>query len=110
MKQILFLLLLCSNLKAQTVLTDSIFARNDSVFILRKELRYEFLADTMELHARLLQIDNIIDVFEAEQDEIRDKLIFFKLNGPGSMMQAPAQPRKSKQPATKPKTPKKKKG
>ena len=110
MKQILFLLLLCSNLKAQTFVTDSIFARNDSIFILRKELRYELLLDTAELSARLNQIGDIIDVFEAEQDAIREKLIFFKLNGPGSMMQAPAQPRKSKQPATKPKTPKKKKG
>ena len=107
MKQILFLLLFASQIQAQTIATDSIFARNDSVFILRKELKYEFLADTMELHARLLQIDNIIDVFEAEQDEIRDKLIFFKLNGPGSMMQAPAQPKSvqpAKQPATKPKS------
>lgn len=60
------------------VATDTLIMRNDSVFMVKQEVKYEFIGDTTEMHQRILQIDEIISVFEDEQAKLREQISFFK--------------------------------
>ena len=88
---ILFLLTVCvQGIKAQKLTSkDSLITRNDSVFIVRYQTKYEFVPDTAELHQRILQINDIIDVFENEQAEIRKQILFFKTTKENALLIPP---------------------
>lgn len=70
--------------------------RNDSVFYVRTQQLYEYVPDTVGLRDRYVQLQGIIEGLEAEQLAIRERISFFKANGPSSI-------RTTRQPATKPK-------
>jgi hypothetical protein len=96
MKNILFFLLIPVFSFAQKVEQDSMIVRNDSVFYVRTQQLYEYIPDTVGLRDRYTQLQGIIDGLEAEQLAIRERISFFKINGPSSIKAV-------KQPATKPK-------
>lgn len=110
MKNILFFLTLISfPAFGQKIVSDSILVRNDSVFILKQQLQYDYLPDTLALKERYALIDEIIAAYEAEQAKITSQINFFK-TVTGEMIQpevlqkqtAPEKPKKK--PARKPKT------
>jgi len=96
MKNILFFLLIPVFSFAQKVEQDSMIVRNDSVFYIRTQQLYEYVPDTVGLRDRYLQLQGIIDGLKSEQAAIRERISFFKTNGPSMI-------RTVKQPATKPK-------
>lgn len=78
----LLLLLLCcfyfSQAQNGKVESDTLIVRNDSVFVVKKELNYVLLADTAELHARIIEIEGIIEVFNAEKEKPKEQISFFQ--------------------------------
>ncbi len=109
MKNILFFLTLFSfPAFGQKIVSDSILVRNDSVFILKQQLDYDYLPDTLALKERYALINEIIAAYEAEQAKITSQINFFKtvtgeMIQPQVLQKQPV-PEKPKKPARKPKT------
>ena len=106
MRNILFFLLFSTGLQAQKEVRDTLFIRNDSLFIGKVQVFYESLIDTAELHARYMQIESIIEDYNKEKDAIKEKIAFYEDNfSPLSILRQKASVKKTKkQPARKPKT------
>lgn len=106
MKKILFCLLLVlfsGLLSAQKVAKDSIIVKKDSIFQIKTQVIYKHVPDTMELHARYMQIETIISTYRDEQELIKEKILFFEENKPSEFLRrnTPVRKPKQKKPATK---------
>jgi hypothetical protein len=73
MRNILIFLLFSTGLQAQKEVRDTLFIRNDSLFIGKVQVFYEALIDTAELYSRYMQINDIIATYVAEQHAIKEK-------------------------------------
>lgn len=104
MKYILLFLLFPVFCNAQKEERDTIFIRNDSLFIGKVQIFYEALIDTAELHARYMQIESIIEDYNKEKEAIKEKIAFYEDNfSPLSIMRQKASQKTKKQPSRKPK-------